>query len=313
MKKRHFTILTISFVLTLFTSCVGQSSPAKVDKNDTKSSSSKFEDMVGIIEEMPRFPACEDQKLNNRELEECSKSALLKYIYDNLEYPDKAKKEGLEGRSIIQFQIDVDGSMKNVKLARGFDEECDEAALKIIQKMQSEYKWVPGKQRGRLVKVQYTIPIQFKKSAYLDPGKELPIVEDAPPPPQPPVDDKVFRTKRNNSSVMGCKNKNLNNKELEECKKEAMLKYIHKNLVYPEEAKKNCTEGMVVVQFVVGKCGDKKSLKLIRDIGDGCGQAALDVVNKMLDECIFNYVKQVETARGRPSKVQYTIPVKFKL
>jgi len=164
MKKRFLEILTFSIVLLLCISCVGQkqNAPAKVDKNDEKSTSSKAEDMVDPIEVLPRFPACEDQDLGRSEMEECAKTAMLTYIYTNLEYPEQTKKNGIEGRSIIQFQIDIDGAMKNVKLIRGFEEECDEAALKVVKKMQSEFIWVPGKQRGRIVKVQYTLPIKFK-------------------------------------------------------------------------------------------------------------------------------------------------------
>jgi protein TonB len=100
------------------------------------------------------------------------------------------------------------------------------------------------------------------------------------------------------------------NKEKEECAKGKMLQYIYKNLNYPAIARENGVEGMCVIQFVVDRTGSVTGAKVVRDIGAGCGDAALKVVNGM------NNMAQKWTPgqqRGRPVKVLYTLPVRFKL
>lgn len=86
----------------------------------------------------------------------------------------------------------------------------------------------------------------------------------------------------------------------------AMLKFIYDNIKYPAIARENGVEGMVVVSFVVEKDGSISDAKIARDIGAGCGQEAVRVVNMMPK---WNPGKQ----RGRPVRVQFNLPVKFKL
>lgn len=68
-------------------------------------------------------------------------------------------EKGIEGKCYIQFVIDVDGSITNVELLRGFDEECDAEALRVVNLMP---KWKPGKKDGKPVRVNYLIPVAFK-------------------------------------------------------------------------------------------------------------------------------------------------------
>lgn len=89
-----------------------------------------------------------------------------------------------------------------------------------------------------------------------------------------------------------------------------MYKFIVNNLEYPDEAKKNQIEGICVVQFVVTEQGLIKDIELVKDLGYGCGQAAIAVVEK-----IMLMEERWEPAKGRygPTDVVYTLPVKFKL
>lgn len=94
------------------------------------------------------------------------------------------------------------------------------------------------------------------------------------------------------------------------CADKKMLEYIYKNIKYPAIARENGVEGMVVVQFVVEKDGTVTDAKVVRDIGAQCGQEALRVVNLMNDQGIrWTPGKQ----RGRPVRVQFNLPVRFKL
>jgi len=84
--------------------------------------------------------------------------ALLKFITSNIRYPESAKKSKIEGRVYVGFDIDTDGSVINIKVLRGVNSELDAEAIRVIKSMP---KWTPGKQRGKAVRVNYTLPIMF--------------------------------------------------------------------------------------------------------------------------------------------------------
>jgi protein TonB len=121
------------------------------------------EEIFKVVEQMPRFPGCENSGGSNEEKAKCAEGELLQYIYKNLKYPAIARENGVEGTCVIQFVVDKDGSVQNVKLARDIGAGCGEAAKKVVENMNNmSEKWTPGKQRGRAVKVYYTLPIRFK-------------------------------------------------------------------------------------------------------------------------------------------------------
>ena len=94
--------------------------------------------------------------------------------------------------------------------------------------------------------------------------------------------------------------------EKKQCADKKMLEYIYGNIKYPAIARENGVEGMVVVQFVIEKDGSITASKVARDIGAGCGDEALRIVNQMPK---WNPGKQ----RGRAVRVQFNLPVRFKL
>ncbi|AZQ61196.1 energy transducer TonB [Flammeovirga pectinis] len=82
-----------------------------------------------------------------------------KWVGKNMKYPSQAKRMGVEGKVYVQFVVDKDGTLTDVKVVRGIGAGCDEAAIKVLQKAP---KWKPGKQRGRPVKQRMVLPISFK-------------------------------------------------------------------------------------------------------------------------------------------------------
>ena len=84
--------------------------------------------------------------------------AMGKYLAENLRYPKKARREGIEGRVYVQFIVEKDGSISNVETIKGIGELCDEEASRVIAKMPN---WTPGTQRGQTVKVKMILPISF--------------------------------------------------------------------------------------------------------------------------------------------------------
>jgi len=97
-----------------------------------------------IVEDMPEFPGGEVE--------------LRKYIAKSVKYPVIAQENGIQGRVYISFVVSKKGEVTDVKVARGVDPNLDKEAIRVVKAMP---KWKPGKQRGKAVKVSYTVPINF--------------------------------------------------------------------------------------------------------------------------------------------------------
>jgi TonB family protein len=100
-----------------------------------------------IVEEMPQFPGGD--------------SALMKFISNNIKYPSQAKVNNIQGRVILRFSVNYDGTVSNAEVLRGVDPSLDAEAIRVVNMFP---KWQPGKQGGKPVNVWYSIPITFKLS-----------------------------------------------------------------------------------------------------------------------------------------------------
>ena len=87
------------------------------------------------------------------------KKAFSEYISKNLKYPNSALKMGIAGGVFVEFIVNKDGKISDMKIIRGIGGGCDEEAMRVIR---NSPKWIPGKQRGRVVRVKMSIPIIFK-------------------------------------------------------------------------------------------------------------------------------------------------------
>ena len=85
--------------------------------------------------------------------------AVMDYIAKSMQYPDVAKENRTQGRVIVQFVVNVDGSTANVEIVKSVDQHLDKEALRIVQSMP---KWKPGKKGGKAVSVRYTVPVMFR-------------------------------------------------------------------------------------------------------------------------------------------------------
>ena len=151
---KKLSFIMISFLsLSLYFSC--QSSADK---------ESLIEDEIfRIVEVMPRFSGCEDLDLDDAAKKECADQKLLKYLYENLKYPDEARKANLEGRVYVQFVIEKNGTLYNINLVKDIGGGCGEAAMSVLQSMiDQSITWTPGMQRGEAVRVLYTLPVTYK-------------------------------------------------------------------------------------------------------------------------------------------------------
>ena len=98
-----------------------------------------------VVEEMPEFPGG---------MGEC-----MKFLSKNIKYPTISQENGVQGRVIVQFVVNRDGSIVDPVVVRGVDPYLDKEALRVISNMP---KWKPGKQRGKAVRVKYTVPVMFR-------------------------------------------------------------------------------------------------------------------------------------------------------
>jgi protein TonB len=85
--------------------------------------------------------------------------ALMKYLSENIKYPKEAKDKGIQGRVTVEFVVEKDGSISNAEIMRGIDPSLDAEAVRVVSAMP---RWKPGKQRGNLVRVRYSIPIIYR-------------------------------------------------------------------------------------------------------------------------------------------------------
>ena len=105
----------------------------------------KEEEIFQVVEAMPEFPG--------------GTAALMKWLKDNMKYPSICQDNGIQGRVIVQFVVNKDGSIVDPVVARSVDPYLDKEALRVVKAMP---KWKPGEQRGKAVRVKFTLPVQFR-------------------------------------------------------------------------------------------------------------------------------------------------------
>ena len=99
-----------------------------------------------VVEQMPEFP-------------NGGMAGLMQFLSKNIKYPTIAQENGTQGRVTVQFVVNKDGSIVDAKVIRGIDPYLDKEALRVIGTMP---KWKPGMQRGKPVRVKYTVPVMFR-------------------------------------------------------------------------------------------------------------------------------------------------------
>ena len=104
------------------------------------------DDIFVVVEENPQFP-------------NGGTAGLLQYLGKNIKYPTIPQENGTQGRVTVQFVVNKDGSIVDVKVIRGVDPYLDKEAVRVISTMP---KWIPGKQRGVPVRCKFTVPVTFK-------------------------------------------------------------------------------------------------------------------------------------------------------
>ena len=140
----------------------------KVDDNmfqNLEDDSSSGVEIMDYIESAPEEETVEEEAIPFQLVEEKPSfnggdaNEFSKWVNSRLVYPEIAKENGVQGRVTLQFTVNADGTVSNVKVLRGVDSSLDKEAVRVVS---SSPKWKPGKQRDRAVKVTYTFPVIFQ-------------------------------------------------------------------------------------------------------------------------------------------------------
>ena len=149
--------------------------------------------------------------------------------------------------------------------------------------------------------------VEFKPAPVVE--KEVAKAPPPPPPPPPPEEEEIFVVVEQMPMFPGCEGES-DIKVRKKCSDQKMLEFIYKNIKYPQVAKENNIEGTVVLKFVVDEKGRVDNIIILKDIGANCGHEAERVVKLMNEQ---NILWEPGKQRGRPVKVWFMLPVKFKL
>lgn len=219
-----------------------------------------------VVEKMPEYPE--------------GMTSMLKFLAQNIRYPEVAKKENIEGMVVVQFIIAKDGSITDPHVVKGIGGGANEEALRVVKMMP---KWTPGMQKGQAVNVQFNLPIRFQ----LEGVNKVEEVEEVK------VQDgrEVFRVVERMPAY--------------EDGQQGLVDFLAKNIKYPTVAKENGIEGVVVVEFIIETDGRVSGTKLMKGIGAGCDEEAVRVVN------LTRWTPGMQNNKVVP--VKYTLPISFKL
>lgn len=114
--------------------------PVKIEEEEEEDEQEIFQ----VVENDPEFPGGVD--------------AMYKYLAQNIKYPQLARENNITGKVYVEFVVEKDGSVSNVKVLRDIGGGCGQEAVRVVKTMP---KWSPGKQRGKAVRVQYRLPVNF--------------------------------------------------------------------------------------------------------------------------------------------------------
>ena len=232
------------------------------------SGNSEDSEIFQVVEEQPMFPG--------------GMGELMKYLQKEIKYPKEAQEQGVQGRVIVQFVVNKDGSITEAKVVKSVHPLLDAEALRVMGTMPN---WTPGKQKGKPVRVRFTLPVTFRLSG--DAPKQA---TEAKQPEA--TDDKIFQVVEDQPEFPGGM--------------EALMKHLSKEIKYPKEAQDKGTQGRVIVQFVVRKDGSITDAKIMKPVDPLLDAEALRVVSEMP-----NWIPGKQ--RGEAVNVRFTLPVMFRL
>ena len=139
-----FAISALVLLVIVFVPAGANAQNKKVKKAQTHKDTTTDDKVYDVCEQMPTY--------------EGGDAALLKYLGENWKLPDEYKERGMQGRMVVGFIVEKDGSLTNVKVLRAVDIALDAEVLRVVKGMP---KWIPGRHNGQRVRVRYLLPIHI--------------------------------------------------------------------------------------------------------------------------------------------------------
>ena len=226
--------------------------------------------------------------------------AMYKWIANNIKYPEECKAKEIQGRVLIQFVVNKDGSLSDAKILRSPDKALSQEAIRVVKAMP---KWKPAQNKGKVVRSYFHLPIIFKLPGTQnketitgqEKGLKPKMVVMAKPTGKPieeTADNEIYDKPETEAEFPGGF--------------EAMFKWVADHLKYPEECKANEIQGNVIIQFVVNEDGSLSDAKILRSPDKALSQEAVRVVKAMPK---WKPAKQGEKA----VRSYFRLPIVFKL
>lgn len=188
-----------------------------------------------VVEYMPMVANCAAWDTTHVEQRKCSQEVLLRFIYQNVRYPDSARMNGIEGTVVVSFVVNPDSLISDIQLMRDIGGGCGQAAIYVVSALnQLGLKWAPGKQKGVPVKVKMNIPIKFKI-------KEI-------PPYDIIAGDTIYNKFSKLLAFQGGE--------------AALSEYLKEKLTYPVVGNDSCSIGVMEVKTLVQKDGVVRILEM---------------------------------------------------
>ena len=241
---------------------------------------------------------------------------IIAWLSQNIHYPPVAEENNIQGRVVVQFVVEKDGSLTEIKTVKSVNPLLDEEAVRVVSAMP---KWEPGKQKGKAVRVKYNVPISFKLtgSATKTDGQTAPTLSPADAPTaQSSSEERIFEVVEKMPEFPGGA--------------KALMEYISYNVRYPKEAQESGEQGRVIVGFIVEKDGTISNARVVRSNSLVLVQVPKDggIVTKVeTAEVSARHELETEALRvinampkwtpgkqnGNAVRVRYNIPVTFRL
>lgn len=131
--------IALMLLVALLSSTAVMAQKTVIKKNQSK------EPVFDVVEVMPQFPGGQD--------------SLMSFLMHTVKYPKEAMEKGVQGRVVVQFIVEKDGTVSSPNVIRAVTPALDQEAIRVVQSMP---KWAPGKQRGKEVRTKFTLPVTFR-------------------------------------------------------------------------------------------------------------------------------------------------------
>ena len=192
--------------------------------------------IYSVVDEMPRFPGCENPDSTVEARQRCAQQRLLEFVYSNIEYPLEARQKGHEGNVVVSFVVEPeDGSVSNIRIVRNVEGGCGDETVRVINLMnEAGLRWVPGKKEGKAVRVQVNLPVRFK-------------LEEALPYTMVGFDTVYTEFDTSLEYIGG---------------EQALADYLGKAVGYPASGTANCLIGDIDIQLLVYPDNDVRILNM---------------------------------------------------